>query len=162
MTVLSSEIILRAYRSADWPRLCAIHDAARLDELRLSVGVDAFLRLDETFQNEGLFDGTVCVAELDGAVRGFVAFGDGELTWLYVEPAFYRRGIGRALVRHAVAASGADIALELLDGNMPAQRLYESEGFSVAHRVDGKLAGNEGFAASGLVMKRSGERGEAG
>lgn len=161
MTRLSPQIALRVYRPVDWPRLCAIHDAARLDELRLSVGIDAFLSLEETYRNEGLFDGAVCVAEVDGVVRGFVAFGDGELTWLYVEPAFYRRGIGRALVRHAVAASGSEIELELLDGNQPARSLYESEGFAVAHRVDGKLAGNEGFAASGLVMKRSRDCGRA-
>ena len=29
-------IIIRPYRDADWPRLCAIHDAARQTELALA------------------------------------------------------------------------------------------------------------------------------
>ena len=78
-----------------------------------------------------------------------------ELTWLYIEPAFYRRGIGRALVRHAVAASAAGMRIDLLSGNMPALMLYRSEGFTVSRRVSGHLAGNECFAADGLILKRA-------
>lgn len=37
---------IRPYFPSDWPRLCTIHDAARLDELRLSVGEAAFLTLE--------------------------------------------------------------------------------------------------------------------
>jgi hypothetical protein len=38
-------IKIRAYADTDWPELSRIHDAARLDELRDSVGIDAFLTL---------------------------------------------------------------------------------------------------------------------
>lgn len=78
---------IRAYRESDWPRLCEIHDAARMCELSASNLTDAFLTLEQTAENEGLFDGAIVVAEAEGAVQGFAAFSDNELTWLYCHPA---------------------------------------------------------------------------
>ena len=143
----------RAYESTDWQRLCEIHDASRLDELSLTVGTEAFLTLEQTAESEGLFDDKLVVAEVDGVIRGFVAYSDDELTWLYVDPQFYKRGVGRSLIRHAVADSTSAIELEVLEGNTPALKLYLSEGFKVIKRVKGKLAGNEEFAAVGLVLR---------
>lgn len=147
-------ITIRPYEPTDWSRLCKIHDASRLDELRLTVGTDAFLNLAQTAENEGLFGGRLDVAEVDGVVRGFVAYSDDELAWLYVDPAFYRRGVGRALVRYAAAQSSSSMTIELLEGNEPALQLYLSEGFNIVKRVEGKLEGNEGFAATGLILRQ--------
>ncbi|KRD77149.1 GNAT family N-acetyltransferase [Lysobacter sp. Root983] len=147
---------LRDYRDSDWPRLCEIHDAARRDELGASGLMDAYLSLDQTADNEGLFDARVVVAEVDGRVLGFAAYSDEELTWLYCDPAAYRQGISRALLRHAVAACAGDLYTEVLVGNEAALALYRSEGFDVQRTVEGKLAGNEAFAASGYYLKRSG------
>jgi GNAT superfamily N-acetyltransferase len=110
--VLRILMILRAYRSTDWPRLCVIHDAARVHELQASGLMKAFLTLEQTAQNEGLFDGDVVVAELDGQVCGFAAHADSELTWLYVDPAYHRQGIGRRLLQHVVAACGGEVSTE--------------------------------------------------
>ena len=46
-------IIIRPYRDADWPRLCAIHDAARQTELALAGLPNAFLPLEIAAQREG-------------------------------------------------------------------------------------------------------------
>jgi len=146
-------ISIRPYTSADWPRLCHIHDAARLDELRLTVGTDAFLTLEQTAEHEGLFDDKLTVAEVQGVVQGFIAYSDTELTWLYVHPQFYQKGIGRALVRHAIANSTSAIELEVLEGNVPALKLYLSEGFKIIQRIEGKLEGYEAFAAVGLALR---------
>jgi len=146
---------LRRYEPGDGEALCSIHDAARCDELRASGLADAFLSLEQTAENEGLFDGDVVVAEIEGRVCGFTAYTDGELTWLYVEPAKYKRGIGRALLRHAIDASSGTLSTEVLVGNEPALSLYRSEGFQILRRVGGKLAGNEGFAASGYALQRT-------
>ena len=89
---------IRPYRDADWPRLCAIHDAARQTELALAGLPDAFLPLEIAAQREGLFSYTLRVAELDGQAAGFAAFTNDELAWLYVDPALARRGVGRALM----------------------------------------------------------------
>ena len=149
-------MLIRPYQAADWPRLCDIHDASRLDELRLTVGTDAFLSLEQTADNEGLFAGKLYVAEVDGVVQGFVAYDDEELAWLYVDPACYKKGVGRALVRHAVADSKPTMKIELLEGNTPALELYLSEGFKVIERIEGQLEGNEDFAATGLILQREG------
>jgi ribosomal protein S18 acetylase RimI-like enzyme len=87
-------------------------------------------------------------------VQGFVAYSDEELTWLYVDPTCYRKGVGRSLVQHAVANSTPIMEIELLEGNTPALELYLSEGFKVIKRVEGQLVGNEDFAAVGLVLRR--------
>lgn len=112
-------------------------------------------RLEQTADNEGLFDGEVIVAEDQGVVLGFVAFSDGELTWLYVDPLAYRLGIGRELLRHAIDACGRELVAEVLVGNEPALQLYLSEGFKVIKRSDGRLAGNEAFSASGYLLQRN-------
>ena len=83
-------IIIRPYRDADWPRLCAIHDAARQTELALAGLPNAFLPLEIAAQREGLFSYTLRVAELDGQAAGFAAFTNDELAWLYVDPALAR------------------------------------------------------------------------
>lgn len=146
---------IRAYDAGDWSAICAIHDAARVQELELSGLMDAYLTLEQTADNEGLFDGQVVVAEMDGVVCGFAAFTDDELTWLYVDPRRHKQGIGRALLRHTFGATHSTLSTEVLVGNDPALALYLSEGFVVQERLNGKLAGNEGHAASGYVLQRT-------
>jgi GNAT superfamily N-acetyltransferase len=70
--------------------------------LRVSVGIEAFLSLAATFENEGLFEGEVLVACDDETVVGFIAFADDEVTWLYVSPDYYRQGIGKKLLRRYI------------------------------------------------------------
>jgi len=144
---------IRRYHD-DWDAIARIHDAARLDELRNSAGVEAFLTLAQTAEGEGLFAGDLWVAEVDGAVAGFVALDDDEVTWLYVDPARYRQGIGRALLRHAVAAAGPRVEVTVLDGNPAALALYRSEGFTITETRSGPLVGNETFTATGHIMHR--------
>jgi ribosomal protein S18 acetylase RimI-like enzyme len=87
-------------------------------------------------------------------VLGFVALDDDEVTWLYVDPAAYRGGVGRALLRHAVAAGGDCVETTVLQGNDTALQLYLSEGFVIVETKAGQLAGNERFAATGHIMER--------
>ena len=145
-------ITIRPYEGSDWDAISRIHDAARMDELAASVGVDAFLDLATTYESEGLFDGDVWVGELDGEVAGFIAVSDDEVTWTYVHPSHYRRGVGRTLLRHVVARATAPLELEVLDGNTAARQLYEGEGFELRRTHTGKLVGNEAFTATGHAM----------
>jgi ribosomal protein S18 acetylase RimI-like enzyme len=152
--VSDAKITVRPYSDADWDAIARIHDAARLDELRNSAGVEAFLTLAETAEPEGLFDGSLWVAEVDDTVAGFVAVDDDEVTWLYVDPRRYRRGVGRALLRHALATAGPVVEVTVLDGNPAALALYLSEGFTVTETRTGPLVGNEAFTATGHIMHR--------
>ena len=147
-------MLIRAYRETDWKAISHVHDAARLDELRESVGIDAFLSLAQTAEGEGLFDGLLWVAETEGTVTGFVALDGDEITWLYVDPAHYRRGVGRALLRHAVAHAGDRAEVTVLDGNPAALALYLGEGFEILETRTGPLVGNERFTATGHIMER--------
>ncbi|NUO76163.1 MAG: GNAT family N-acetyltransferase [Lysobacter sp.] len=145
---------IREYRNQDWPRLCEIHDAARRDELRASGLMEAFLSLEQAAATEGLFDAQVVVAEVDGRVLGFAAYSARELTWLYCDPSAYRRGTGRALLRHVIDASEDELYTEVLAGNAAALALYLSEGFNVLRKVEGQLAGNEAYAATAYYLRR--------
>jgi ribosomal protein S18 acetylase RimI-like enzyme len=135
--------------------MCRIHDSARLDELRNSVGVAAFLPLGDTYEGEGLFAGGVWVAELEGAVVGFIGATRDEITWLYVDPKLYRRGIARALTEHVLAGTTRPVELEVLQGNSRARAFYESLGFVWTSSTSGKLAGNEEFPATGHTLRWS-------
>lgn len=77
----------------------------------------------------------------DGPVGYIVArraLDEGEILNLVVALPMRRRGVGRALVRRALATfAAADVAavfLEVRESNLPAQRLYEAFGFQEVGR----------------------------
>lgn len=146
-------VVVRDYAPADWPALCRVHDAARMQELAASVGVAAFLTLEQTAEGEGLFDDRVWVAVSRERVVGFVAFAEDEVTWLYVDPAHQRRGVGRALLRHALAHAGPVVEASVLAGNDAALALYTAEGFALRETRSGSLVGNESFPATGHILE---------
>lgn len=137
--------MIRSYLASDWPAICRIHDAARLGELRDTLGVEAFEPLAEIAQEEGLLDGELWVAEEDGRVVGFAAAEAGRIDWLYVHPEFQRRGIGRSLLRAALAYCGPKAEVTQIAGNTAALRLYQSEGLKIVEERSGSM---RGFAAS--------------
>ncbi|MCC4592082.1 GNAT family N-acetyltransferase [Xanthomonas campestris pv. cannae] len=144
---------VRPYRAEDWARLCAIHDAARLEELQAAGLVEAFLPLPIAAEREGLFDYRLQVAECDGQVLGFVADDGEELAWLYVDPAARRRGVGQALVAAVQDASPAGLTLELLEGNAAALAFYRACGFVETGLQRGRMPGNEAFAVRVQCMR---------
>jgi len=148
---------LRKYSPKDWDAITAIHDRARLDELRASVGIEAFLSLAATAESEELFEGEVWIACDNQAIVGFVAFADDWVTWLYVSPDYYRQGIGRRLLQHAISRCGKTVSTSVLSGNDGALQLYLSEGFRIVETKTGKLSGNESFQATGhnLELEKS-------
>ncbi|HEX8123346.1 MAG TPA: GNAT family N-acetyltransferase [Solirubrobacteraceae bacterium] len=95
----------------------------------------------------------VLVAEVEGALAGYVAVGRVlpieanahvlEVKGLLVDPAHRRRGIGAALVRAAVDAAtrrGARrLTLRVLAANPEARALYEAEGFVVEGVLRGEF-----------------------
>jgi hypothetical protein len=57
--------------------------------------------------------------------------------------------------RHAIKASNGILSTEFPVGNDTALAQYLSEGFQAQRRVDGKLACDESFAASGYIPQRT-------
>ena len=150
---------VRPYRAGDWPRLCAVHDAARARELAAAGLSDAFLPLPVAAEREGLFDYRILVAEVEGQVAGFVAYDAHELAWLYVDPALHRLGIGTALVAAAKDASPAGLALELLEGNTAALGFYRACGFTGSTMRAGRMPGNARFQVRVHVLHWPGRAG---
>ena len=146
-------VVIRDYCGEDWPRLQVIHDAARKNELRLAGLEEAFLPLEIAAESEGLFDYTVRVAWLGDVAAGFSAFAEGELAWLYVDPALSRRGIGTHLVQDALKHLERPVTVEVLVGNDPARRLYERCGFRLTETVSGRMPGNEAFSVTCHVLQ---------
>lgn len=107
------------------------------------------------------------VAEATGTVVGYLALGhptplaSNAHVWqvqaLAVDPDHGRRGVGRALLRAAVAEAtrrgGTRLTLRVLATNPPAQALYEAEGFE----VEGVLRGEfvlDGVEVDDILMAR--------
>ncbi|HUP67876.1 MAG TPA: GNAT family N-acetyltransferase [Sphingomicrobium sp.] len=75
--------------------------------------------------------GQVWVAEIGGTVGGFAAVIDGELDGLFVEPPFWRSGVGSALVEKATnEARNKGLALGVI-ASPNALGFYQRCGFSI-------------------------------
>ncbi|MCI0745264.1 MAG: GNAT family N-acetyltransferase [Verrucomicrobia subdivision 3 bacterium] len=135
-------LVIRPYNTEDWPAVCAVHDQARKDELRGSCDPRAFVSLAADQVDAANFERSrKFVACLETQVVGFVGVDGTYVSWLYVDPAYYGRGIGRQLLRLAVRLIGPEAWTVALAGNMRARRLYESEGFQVVRVFEGSNAG---------------------
>ena len=90
---------------------------------------------------EQIAAGRVFVAELDGAIIGFSAVlpredGDTELDALFVDPAFWRQGVGHLLIEHcAGVARGRGSAALCVVGNPHAGKFYLACGFRMIGTV---------------------------
>lgn len=146
-----TEIQLRPYHERDWLAICRIHDLARPDELRGSCDPRAFTPIEADPEVEDLKRSQKIVAEVAGRVVGFVGVDGDELAWLYVDPAFCGRGVGRHLLRRALDLIDGTAWTIVLDGNRRALRLYESEGFQETRRFE---SDNAGYPCTCLRMER--------
>jgi len=77
--------------------------------------------------------------ELVGYAGMWILSGEAHISTLAVHPSFRRRGLGRLLLRHLLAAArergAARATLEVRESNHAAQALYESCGFQAAGRL---------------------------
>jgi [ribosomal protein S18]-alanine N-acetyltransferase len=144
-------------RAASSPAVCAI------SVLRASASdLDAIMAIEEAsfaapWPRDAVRDeitacawSTVVKAVLDRAVAGFAMYwtvaDERHLQNLAVSPAFRRRGVGDALVRHVVAEArrtdAAIVLLEVRESNEAAQRLYAAHGFVPLDRRRGYYQDN--------------------
>ncbi|WP_424983463.1 N-acetyltransferase family protein [Maritalea sp. S77] len=153
---MEKDITVRNYRDSDWPIVCAIHDAARQIELSAAQVSDAaFAPLQKCHMAEGFFSNRIILAECleSRTVKGFAAFRPRQLTWLYVSPDYFGEGIGQCLIRYVMDNTERPLDVQMLDGNKPAQRLYEFMGFKPFKRTKGKIHGKRPVNASGLTLR---------
>ena len=140
--VAAAEIPIREYRPEDETVLFAIHDRSRPDELVGSCDPRGFIPLAQDFRSIEDFRMSRKWVAVDGERPvGFAGVRDNYVSWLYIEPEYYGRSIGRRLLRAAMAAAGPDAWTIALEGNARARKLYESEGFVPALTFDGENNG---------------------
>lgn len=148
-------LAIRPYRPEDFPGIERVHDSARRIELRYAGLEEAFLPLRIAAEREDLFAYPgLFVAELGGEIAGFAACTQEELAWLYVDPAHFRKGVGRALAEHALQRFPGIRRVEVLSGNAPAKALYARLGFVTAATERGRMPGNEAFSVQVDCMER--------
>ena len=148
-------ISIRPYQASDYHELCRIHDAARKIELSLASLDDAFLPFSVASEREDFFEYPhIDVAIMDGKIVAFSAYTEEELAWLYVSTDKKRQKIGTAMVERALEKAPDINTIEVLVGNEPAKKLYESFGFSVRNIVGGVMPGNESFPVRVYCMAR--------
>ncbi|MEL7508973.1 MAG: GNAT family N-acetyltransferase [Cyanobacteria bacterium J06633_23] len=136
-----SPILLRAYCDGDWSAVCSIHDRARPYELD---GCDpqTFLPLaDDPEDIENFERAEKFVACIGERVVGFIGVDETLLSWLYVDPNYFGKGIGRELLQLGLELTGPAAWTVVTAGNIRARQLYASEGFHVVHTFEGAMAG---------------------
>ena len=123
----------------DWKDICRIHDSARIIELDGSASKDAFIPLSDCYKEEKLFNSSIFICEKNNETIGFVAFNDHEITWLYVNPKFFRKGHGKQLLIFALSKVLKPARVTVLNNNFRAINLYKGLGFKVEKKQQGKI-----------------------
>jgi ribosomal protein S18 acetylase RimI-like enzyme len=150
-------IKLRKYNPGDWEAISKIHDEARIDELRGTVDLSAFIPLSTAAFNEGLFNGEVIIAEIEqegkNEVAGFIGYNKKTIDWLYVSPLHYRKGIGKMLIEYVLEKAVGNLRIAVLKNNMAALNLYRKMGFKEEQTFKGPMIGAEKYEAEGILLK---------
>ncbi|TCW83055.1 GNAT family N-acetyltransferase [Burkholderia sp. SRS-46] len=126
------EILIRAYTEADLHRLSAIWFEASM-HAHPFLGEARLREQQALVENVYLPDAETWVACCGDETAGFIGLLDGSIGGLFVAPAMHGRGIGRALVAHALALKGT-LELEVYADNRAACAFYERLGFEEISR----------------------------
>ena len=137
------EYSVRDYVPAtDWGQICRVHDLARPLELSGSCDARAFVPLEQDPESEEIAACRMWVScDNTGTVVGFSGVHEQYIAWLYVDPCHQGHGVGRRLLRQALAVAGPEAWTIALAGNNRALALYRSEGFDTAHTFESDNAG---------------------
>lgn len=147
-------IHIRPYQDDDWGAICAVHDRSRPDELRSSCNPRAFVPLAQDQEYLDDVRRSRKLVACDGErVVAFVGVDGSYLSWLYVDPDYYGRGIGRRLLQIGKRLIGPDAWTIALAGNTRAIQLYASEGFTIVQTFQGD---NAGYPCEGVRLALNG------
>ena len=111
--------MIREFRESDWEAVCDIFDRSKAIELKSGNIGASFVRLaEDTERTADFLKSRVYVFEDAGRLLGFAGHEGDYIGWLFVDPAAFRQGVGRALLRHCLARiSGEWACLEKTDTN---------------------------------------------
>jgi ribosomal protein S18 acetylase RimI-like enzyme len=151
----ASGVVLRAATVADADAVAALCRRTRQIALPYLPDLHTYAE-DCVYFRDVVFAGDeVHVAKRDGSLLGAIAFGNGWVSQLYVDPAAHGRGIGSALLRLAMDAQ-PELQLWTFQQNFAALRFYARHGFTVVHTTDGDNEEHEPDALLAWTRARAG------
>lgn len=146
-------MIISAYTNADWNRILDIFSRAKPDELEGSVAREAIVPLPEDAGLLESFHGSrVLVARENDQILGYIGYRQDLISFLFVDPAHYRTGIGSRLLAHVLPLMGNKAWLLVAKTNRAAIALYQKFGFTVAEEFTGKYNGKIPLAVLRLAL----------
>lgn len=129
-------MILRPAEKGDAQALADVHRASRKGSMPWLPDLHTPAEDLWFFEHLVIPDQDVIVSEIDGQVAGFIACSDQWLHHLYVNPAFWGKGVGSALLK-SVQDRYPALQLWVFQRNTAAQAFYERHGFVEEERTDG-------------------------
>ena len=132
--------MIRNYRPADCEEVLDVW--ARASAVAHPFLSREFLELERhAIPNDYLPNAETWVWEADGRVVGFISLLGNEVGALFVDPAFHRSGIGRALMDRARAVRG-ELEVEVFERNLLGRAFYAKLDFEPVQR---KVHAQTGF-----------------
>jgi ribosomal protein S18 acetylase RimI-like enzyme len=126
-----NDLLIRPYKSDDFEALTGLWRRAReqaFPEFQRTKG-HTFEEDQAYFRDIILVNNDLWVAEVDGQSAAFMAIAGDFIDQLYVDPAYQRSGLGRALLEHARRLSPDHLWLYTLQINTNGRTFYEKNGF---------------------------------
>jgi [ribosomal protein S18]-alanine N-acetyltransferase len=137
-------MLFRGYKKEDWDAICDIFLKAKQDEIRGSCNPEDIIPLEKDEVLLKSFNSSVIyVAELDYKVYGFAGYDGSLVSFLFVDPTYYKRGIGTELLKKVLSQVGDKAWLNVAKNNIPARELYKKFGFKIAAEFVGKYNGKD-------------------
>lgn len=128
MQAVAAPCDIRPYTPEDAARLLAIWRAAS-EQAHFFFTAEQLDAQQRLVADVYLSKAEISVATLSGAPVGFIGLLGSFVGGLFVAPEFQGRGIGRALVAHAMRLKGDVLELEVYARNPGAQAFYRRLGF---------------------------------
>lgn len=125
------DLLIRPYKSDDFEAVTSLWRRAReqaFPEFQRAKG-HTFEEDQAYFRDVILVNNDVWVAEVHGKSAAFMAISGDLVDQLYVDPAYQRSGLGKALLDHAKSLSPERLWLFTLQINTNGRAFYEKNGF---------------------------------
>lgn len=134
--------MIREYRESDWSEVCRVFDLSKPYELATGGVAESFVPLAKDGDRIASFaKSRIFVWEEKGKLLGFAGHKGSYIGWLFVDPAAFRRGIARALLRHMLQRVSDEPWLWSMKGNQAAISLYQSESFKIVEEQETQNGG---------------------
>jgi [ribosomal protein S18]-alanine N-acetyltransferase len=76
-------------------------------------------------------------------VVGYGGYQDSLVSFLFVDPEYYKRGIATLLLKKVISQIGVKAWLNVAKNNIPARQLYQKFGFKIVEEFVGKYNGHD-------------------